>query len=209
MTATTFIQEENIPIEATQKISWEEFQSKYLTREDNYKYEWIGGKVERTLRFELKEGLQKTPETKQETMHESQFFILNNLLNFFIELKIKHKIKGQLIAEGDTFFVGNHRRPDIAFYTFKQIQEAREGKMKVPPQFIIEVISKNDQAIAVHEKMKNYRKAKVPVIWHIYPNLKQVHVYQGKKMEIKEGNDLCSAESIIQDFVISVKDIFK
>jgi hypothetical protein len=30
---------------ASKKISWENFQKKYLTREDRFKYEWVNGMV--------------------------------------------------------------------------------------------------------------------------------------------------------------------
>ena len=191
------------------KISWEEFQKEYLTREDQYKYEWVNGKVEKTLRFEMDSNRLANSKTDQHTMYENQFFILDNLLEFFIELKIKHKIQGQLIPEGDTFFADNHRRPDIAFYTKKQIRAAKEGKKKSPPQFVIEIISTNDQANRVQEKMVNYRDAKVPIVWLIYPELKEVHIYHGKKSQVHEGDDICSAEPVIPGFLISVKDIFK
>lgn len=189
-------------------ISWEVFKKKYLTREDNYKYEWVNGKVEKTLRFEYpKKGEQ--PESKKHTMYESQFYILDNLLEFFNANKLKHNISGQLIPEGDTFFKGKHRRPDIAFFTKQQIRAAKNASLTIPPQFIIEIISNNDQANLVQEKMVNYRDAKVPIVWLIFPKLKQVQIYHGKKSQIYEKAELCSAEPIIKGFVLSVNDIFQ
>lgn len=193
---------------AKRKISWAAFQRDYLTREDNYKYEWVNGEVEKTLRFELPNA-QSDTQPNEKTMHESQFFILDNLLEFFIQLKIEKGIDGQLIPEGDTFFGSQHRRPDIAYYTKKQIREAKKTQLKTPPQFIIEIISTNDQANLVHRKMMDYRAVNVPVVWLIYPKLKEVHIYHGKNMVIMDGNDLCSAKSVIEGFVISVKDVFK
>jgi len=191
-----------------EKISWKAFQREYLTREDNFKYEWVNGEVEKTLRFELP-NVKSDAQPNATTMHESQFFILDNLLEFFIQLKIEKGIDGQLIPEGDTFFGSQHRRPDIAYYTKKQIREAKKTQLKQPPQFIIEIISTNDQANLVNRKMMDYRAVNVPVVWLIYPKLKEVHIYHGKNMVIMDGNDACSAESVIEGFVISVKDVFK
>ncbi|MEM6321733.1 MAG: hypothetical protein AAF960_29000 [Bacteroidota bacterium] len=50
------------------KISWKAFQEKYLSREDEYKYEWVDGCVEKTLR----------------TIDKTQFYIQQNLAKFFI-----------------------------------------------------------------------------------------------------------------------------
>lgn len=48
------------------KISWETFEKKYLSREDEWKYEWVDGIVEKTKR----------------DLHEKQFNILANLRDF-------------------------------------------------------------------------------------------------------------------------------
>lgn len=174
------------------RISWEAFQRKFLSREDHYKYEWLDGYVE------------KTPKT----MNKNQFFILNNLMEFLTKLKLQFHFEGQLIAEGDTFFNQNHRRPDIAFYTKQQIEVARQDK-NVVPEFVVEIISSKDQMNKVHKKMEDYRAADVKVIWHILPELNTVHVYEGKQMTICEGDDICSADSVIKGFQISVNKVFE
>lgn len=76
-------------------ISWETFKKVYLEREDGFKYEWVDGYVEKT----------------QRTMAKKHFFIQWNLLEFLTSLKVG----GLLIPEGDIFFSGKHRRPDIAY----------------------------------------------------------------------------------------------
>ncbi|MCO6488157.1 MAG: Uma2 family endonuclease [Phaeodactylibacter sp.] len=174
------------------KISWEAFRKKYLSREDSFKYEWVNGFVEKTPR----------------TMDKSQFYIQDNLIEYLYRLKSSLPVDGQFIAEGDAFFGGNHRRPDIAFYTKNQIRQAADGE-NVVPAFVIEVISSKDQMTLVHKKMHDYREANVAVVWHIFPQLEEIHVYHGLKMEIHLGNDLCSAEPAVEGFEISVNDVLK
>lgn len=200
----------NQPKEEALKITWEQFQKEYLVREDNYKYEWVDGQVQKTLKFEYTE--QPTEETNkksQQEMYENQFFIFKNLLDFFFNLKIENRQLGYLMAEGDTFFSGQHRRPDIAYYTAKQIEAARKGENKIPPQFVIEIISTNDQMNLVHLKMRDYWSAGVKVVWHILPALQEIHVYNGKKMEVLSGEDICSAASVIAGFEIKVEEVFR
>ena len=175
------------------KISWEDFQRKYLNREDRYKYEWVNGRVEKTSR----------------NMDKSQIYILVNLTRFLYTLKSANpNIKGDLIAEGDTFFVGNHRRPDIAFWTDAQIEAGRREE-EVVPDFVIEVISKNDQVERVEDKMEDYAAAGVKVVWKIFPRLQRVDVYRGRTITVCKGQDLCSAEPVIEGFVIKAADVFK
>lgn len=180
------------PKRAPKKISWEEFQRKYLSREDQFKYEWVNGEVEKTPR----------------DMDKTQLYILVNLMDFLSKLKLAKPIDGFLIAEGDTFFGGNHRRPDIAYYSEALIQAARRNE-DVHPDFVIEVISKKDQAERLTEKMNDYWAAGVKVIWQIFPTTKQVHVYHGKRMTVCTGDDLCSAEPVVERFVLPAKEIFK
>jgi len=97
-----------------ERISWEDFQAEYLTREDAYKYEWLDGIVEKTER----------------AMNYTQLFILRNLLIFFNKLVNSGKADGLLIPEPDVFFLKNHRRPDVAYFTDKQID--RTAKTRFP-----------------------------------------------------------------------------
>lgn len=176
------------------KISWEDFQRRYLDREDEYKYEWVDGEVEKTLR----------------TMDKKQHYFFDNLSEFLEDLKFaqKRRISGRFITEADNFFSGNHRRPDIAFFTKEQILEAKEDK-DVVPQFVIEVISTHDKINKVERKMDEYRTAGVQVIWQIYPEFKMVKELRGYSTKTLIGDDICSAEPVIEGFRISVNDIFK
>ena len=174
-------------------ISWSDFQKRYLEREDKYKYEWIKGYVEKTLR----------------TMNQYQQFICDNLIDFFTELRLKGIINGRLSPEVDTFFLTDiHRRPDLAYFSDVQRKLMANGQNQVP-QFVIEIISNTDQMNRVIEKMQDYRTAEVPVIWHIFPKYNEIHVYNGKKMTVCVGDDICSAYPVLPDFKMSVNDILK
>ena len=117
-------------------ISWESFKNRYLSREDGYTYEWVNGQVEKTKR----------------SMDYKQVFILDNLLNLFDLLKGQNKIDGRLTGEIDTFFKGNHRRPDICYLTSQQIKDTKKGIIPVPA-FVIEIISNNDKMKKAQKKL--------------------------------------------------------
>ena len=175
-------------------ISWETFKKVYLEREDGFKYEWVNGQVEKTPR----------------TMDKKQFFIIENLMAWLDTLRSEKRADGRLIVEGDNFFSGAHRRPDIAYYTYEQIRLTQnDNAHTVVPQFVIEVISSNDQMNSVVKKMKNYRSAEVPIVWHIFPNQHEIHVYRGKQMTVCVGEDICSAEPVVSGFKMSVNDVLK
>ena len=177
-------------------LSWSSFQRRYLSREDGYKYEWLNGTVEKTKR----------------TLDQTQLFILRNLLEKFRELQFANKTDGELIPEGDLFFLDKHRRPNIAFLTNDQIELAADDKLDTAPKFIIEVMSNTDAINRVNKKMQNYRAADVEVVWHIFPQVQEVHIYGSPNLDtvhIKRGEMLCSASPTLPDFTMPVSDIFK
>ncbi len=174
------------------KISWETFQKKYLSREDKYKYEWVDGCVEKTPR----------------SIDKTQSYIFDNLADFLDDLKKSQSINGRFIAEVDTFFNKQHRRPDIAFFTKVQIRADKSNAASIP-QFVIEVISSTDQVNRLVKKLQDYRAAKVKIIWLIYPEAKEIHVYRGIDSQIRQGDDICSAEEVIKGFKMKVSEVFK
>ena len=155
------------------KISWEDFERKYLEKEDRYKYEWVDGEVVKTLR----------------TMNQLQLFILTNLEGLMDTLKKSNPNLGKLYPEINSWFGTAYRRPDIAYFTPQQLIAARMANQE--PQFVVEVISNNDQINKANEKLVDYRNAKVQVVWFVYPKTKEVHVYRGKQMTICTGEDIC------------------
>lgn len=183
-----------LPAKNPKTVSWEVFQRKYLNREDAFKYEWVDGQVEKT----------------KSTMDPRQFFIQDNLTKLFNRLFFDGKVTGQLIAEGDMFFANNHRRPDMAYLEAAQIALMAQGG-QTTPQFVVEIISSNDQINLLHKKMRDYRNAGVQVVWHILPELEEVHVFTGKllkKSQVCMGTDICSAAPVLLDFTLPAADIF-
>ena len=175
------------------QLTWAGFQKKYLTKEDGYKYEFVGGSVVKT----------------EHSMDQTQAFIQDNLLNFLTKLRtLKSLPDGNFIAECDMFFGENHRRPDISWLTKKQLRDAREGQ-HVTPNWVIEIISTNDQFNKMMDKMLDYERAGVSLVWHIFPNHEKVHIYKGKQMTICSGDDICSADSVVNGFEMPAKAVFQ
>lgn len=96
------------------------------------------------------------------------------------------------------------RRPDIAFFTNNQIEKAKEGNDEIP-EFVIEVISENDNINKVEAKISEYYKAGVKVVWLILPEEKSVYVYTSRRdVKICIENDICSAAPVLPEFEIGV-----
>jgi Uma2 family endonuclease len=174
-------------------LSWEEFEKEYLSREDEFKYEWVNGKVVKT----------------KNVMYQHQYFILDNLLELFFKLRFEKKVSGKLWTEIDSFFTNKaHRRPDMAWFSDEQAARMAHRQNQVP-KFIIEIVSDNDNADNLLDKLSDYADAHVEVVWLISPKLEQVHIYAGTNRGVFKGDMVCSAEPVLPEFQISANEIFK
>lgn len=180
------------------RITWAEFERKYLTREDGFKYEWTNGIVEKSTY----------------AMNPNQLYIQFNLQEIFMRLKSAGKVTGQLMAETDLLFSPKiHRRPDFAWLTHAQAVGLAERRDAIEvPAFVIEVVSGHDAAQKIADKMSQYRAAGVQVVWHIYPIQQEVHVYSGENLEsmtVCAGEKVCSAAPALPEFAFATAEIFK
>ena len=184
------------PAAPPKRISWADFQRKYLSREDEYKYEWVEGSVEKTRRI----------------MDQKQYLILRNLRKLFDFLKAQKVVDGGFEPEIDTFFMDAvHRRPDISYFSAMQEDRMAYGKQQVP-EFVIEIISSSDQVNRLVKKMQNYRDAGVRVVWQIYPEQHEVHVYSSEglmEMTVCKGQRICSAAPVLPDFQLTADAVFQ
>jgi len=157
---------------------------------DGFKYEWNDGEL-----------------IKFEGMNKKQVYIYNVLNKLFS--KKGYIETGSLVSEYDVMLTGiQMRRPDIAYLTDKQMLQGRKGE-DVIPEFVIEIISETDQFYKIEDKITEYFKAGVKVIWNIVPEHKLVYIYTSRKtLKICSDNDICSADPVLPDFSIVVNDIF-
>ena len=185
MTATTHIP--TVPRSLEEFINWE--------ATDGFKYEWNDGEL-----------IQFTG------MKKRQYYVFDILQDLFIEKKY-HKT-GTFMAEPDVMLSGTPpagvqmRRPDIAYFTKQQVQDGRAG-IDVIPAFVIEVISETDLMYKIEDKLTEYFKAGVQVVWNIVPEHQIVYVYSSRKnVKVCTEDDICSASPVLPEFEIAVNQIF-
>ena len=164
-------------------LVWEQEQN------DGFKYEWNDGEL-----------------IKFSGMNKKQLYIYDLLLDLFVEKG--YKKNGVLVTEYDVMLSGiQMRRPDIAYLTKDQINLGKEGE-DVIPEFVVEIISETDQQYKIEEKLTEYFKAGVKIVWNIIPESQLIYVYTSRKnVMICSDDDICSAEPVLPDFKIAVNKI--
>jgi Uma2 family endonuclease len=102
------------------------------------------------------------------------------------------------------------RRPDVSFVKKGRLpgEASPKGWVKIPPDLAVEVVSPNDLAGDLEEKLDDYRKAGVPLVWVIYPEQRKARVFRldAPAVELMEDGEL-SVEDIIPGFRRPLREI--
>ena len=174
-------------------ITLDAFTRLYTDRSDGYRYQWNNGIVEKIPR----------------NMNRSQLNLAWNLTRLFSNT-LAYKGRGALAWEVAMFLptANRNRIADLAYLTEEQLKEQDDKTPSVSP-FVIEIISKNDTAYELDEKLGQYFDNGVQVVWQIFPKSKTVNVYTSpESVKICRETTICSAFPVLADFDIAAADIF-
>ena len=71
------------------------------------------------------------------------------------------------------------RKPDVSFLRHGRLAGdiAQKGWVKIPPDLAVEVLSPNDRVYDLDEKLADYRKARIPLVWVINPESRTVTIH--------------------------------
>ena len=100
------------------------------------------------------------------------------------------------------------RIPDLAYLTKEQLKEAYQGGNPIPA-FVIEIISPSDRGYRIEAKMHEYVAVGIQVVWHIYPEQKEVRIFTSPKhIEVCSDEGLWGAKPVLMDFQLEENDLF-
>jgi len=103
------------------------------------------------------------------------------------------------------------RRPDGLFIRRERLTAAllEASFITIPPDLVAEVISPNDLAYEVDEKVKEYLDAGVRLVWVINPELHivRIHRLDGTLAGLSENDEL-SGEDVVPGFRCRVAELF-
>lgn len=160
---------------------------------DGFHYEWAYGKL---LKIDS-------------LIYPDQFHIVNNLTRLFNATEA-YREGGAFLPETRMGTTDKRARvPDLSYWTVRQQRELA-AKRPVVSSFIVEIISLNDTAYEVENKMEEYFNSGVKVVWHIFPNTEKVYIFTSPDhIQVCRDETICRAEEVITGFSIKAKDIFK
>lgn len=104
------------------------------------------------------------------------------------------------------------RKPDVSFIRLDRLpvtQATEEGHTTVAPDLAVEVVSPNDVAEDLEQKVLDYLDAGVHLVWVVHPQTHTVRVHRvdGSVSHLREQDEL-SGEDVLPDFRCRVSDLF-
>jgi Uma2 family endonuclease len=104
------------------------------------------------------------------------------------------------------------RRPDVSFIERGRLpSEAQwyEGSVTIPPDLAVEVTSPSDEVYELEEKVEEYLRAGVRLIWVIHPEVRVIQVIHGdgSGYRLRVGDEL-SGEEVVPGFRCPVVSLF-
>lgn len=102
------------------------------------------------------------------------------------------------------------RKPDVSFVRPGRFADGRlpRGWSTIPPDLAVEVVSPNDRVPQLEEKLEDYRKAGVPLVWVVHPDARLVMVYRRDSTVSRLlENDALSGEDVLPGFQCPIREI--
>ena len=122
---------------------------------------------------------------------------------------------GHMFGAETTYHCFGHeatgRRADASFIARGRLRDERipEGTIDIPADVAVEVISPNDLATEVEEKVKLYLRHGFGEIWVVYPETRSMYVYRkGAPVLALEADDTLTGRGALEGFACRVAEFF-
>jgi Uma2 family endonuclease len=103
------------------------------------------------------------------------------------------------------------RYPDCSFIARGRLPDDRppQGHVHIAPDLVVEVVSPNDEAYDVEQRIEDFLRAGVRLLWVVYPNTRRVMVFRpgGNVSRLNETEEL-TGEDVLTGFRCPVAEIF-
>jgi Uma2 family endonuclease len=163
-----------------------------------------------TKRLELVKGI-PTEMAPTSTPHMIVSAWLTYLLTSYVEdhdLGVVTASEGGFVLSTDSPTV---RAPDVGFIARARLTgPTPKGFFPGPPDLAVEVVSPNDSATSIHDKVLDYLHAGTRLVWVVYPEAQNVVAYASvDEAHIHDVDAALDGGDVLPGFVLPVRDVFK
>jgi Uma2 family endonuclease len=102
------------------------------------------------------------------------------------------------------------RAPDISYVGPDRLDQARVRAFpELAPDFVVEVVSPNDTASEIQEKVDEWLHAGVVLVWVLYPATRTAMTFRSDgAIQLLHADDTITAEPVLPGFARRLGDLF-
>lgn len=103
------------------------------------------------------------------------------------------------------------RSPDVAFVRTDRLAEIADRRKYIPfaPDLAVEIISPDETAEQIQEKVADYLGTGGHLVWVVYPRTRTVHVHAaGRPIAVLSASAFLDGEDVLPGFRIGVDELF-
>ena len=119
---------------------------------------------------------------------------------------------GEVYGPDTTFKIGaNERMPDVSFVAEEHLPESEPaGIGPFAPDLAVEIVSPNDSAEKLADKIRAYFTAGVRQVWTVSPEIEGVSIYRSlKDVTVFLIGDELICEDLLPGFRLPLSDVFR
>jgi Uma2 family endonuclease len=101
------------------------------------------------------------------------------------------------------------RGPDVAFFARRQTRQDLKAAVSVDvPNFVIEVLAPSDRAVAVQQKVLDWLRAGVRLLWYVDPETGTTTVYHDGRVTGVGPDEVLNGADVLPGFSVRLRDLF-
>lgn len=124
---------------------------------------------------------------------------------------------GRVVSEGLFHMpapINRDRRPDVAFVSYSRWPKNRsvprsDNAWDVVPNLAVEVVSPWDNVEELEQKIAEYFRVGVELVWVVYPSQSKIHVLVGlTQIQVLTTTDVLDGGTVLPGFRLNVSELF-
>jgi Uma2 family endonuclease len=139
-------------------------------------------------------------------------YIAVNVCRLIANHVVEHGV-GRVFAAETGFFIGRNpdtvRAPDVAFVRKERATVPKRGFFPGAPDLAVEVLSPDDSASEVLEKVEDWLAAGTESVWIVDPQRQTIAVHRASSpAQVFHADDEVTDEAVLPGFRMRVADVF-
>ncbi len=104
------------------------------------------------------------------------------------------------------------RIPDVSFISWNQLPGRRVPRVPIAelaPDLAVEVISPSNTSREMERKRQEYLAAGVRLVWYVFPEQQEVHVYSADRHDVLTIDQAISGGDVLPGFTLGLRNLFE